>query len=50
VYNEDFCAKLEVLVDSYLKQSDFVDAQAWANQPRWRTLLENAAHLASPLL
>ena len=50
VYNEDFCAKLEVLVDSYLKQSDFVDAQAWANKPRWRTLLENAAHLASPLL
>ena len=50
VYNEDFCAKLEVLVDSYLKQSDFVDAQTWANQPRWRTLLENAAHLASPLL
>ena len=50
VYNEDFCAKLEVLVDSYLKQSDFVDAQTWSNQPRWRTLLENAAHLASPLL
>ncbi len=50
VYNEDFCAKLEALVDSYLKQSDFVDAKAWATQPRWRTLLENAAHLASPLL
>ncbi len=50
VYNDVFCKKLEALVDSYLKQSDFVNAEVWSKQPRWRTLLENAAHLASPLL
>jgi len=50
VYNEDFCTKLGALVDSYLRQSDLVDAEAWAKRPRWCTLLENAAQLASPLL
>ena len=50
VYSEDFCKKLEALVNSYLQHSDFVDTQAWASRPRWRMMLENAAHLASPLL
>ena len=50
VYNEDFCKKLENLIDSYLTQSDLVDPKQWAKRPRWRHYLENAAHLASPLL
>lgn len=50
VYNEDFCAKLEALINSYLASSDMVDPVVWARRPRWRILLENAAHLTSPLL
>lgn len=50
VYNDAFCAKLETLIESYLAQSDLVDPISWAKRPRWRVLLENAAHLASPLL
>ena len=50
VYNEDFCKKLEKLIDSYLTQSDLVDPKQWAKRPRWHHYLENAAHLASPLL
>jgi cardiolipin synthase len=50
VYNEDFCAKLENLIESYLAQADMVNPVSWARRARWRVLLENAAHLASPLL
>jgi cardiolipin synthase len=50
IYNEVFCKNLEKLVEVYLGQSDFINAEAWSKKPRWRTLLENAAHLASPLL
>ena len=50
VYNEAFCAKLEQLIESYLSQSDFIDPLVWAKRPRWNHYLENAAHLASPLL
>jgi len=50
VYNTDFCAKLQELINSYLARSDMVSLEAWEKQPRWRILLENAAHLASPLL
>ncbi|QWE15936.1 cardiolipin synthase [Polynucleobacter sp. AP-Nino-20-G2] len=50
VYNEEFCAKLEKLIESYLAQSDMVNPVSWAKRPRWRVLLENAAHLSSPLL
>ncbi len=50
VYNDEFCAKLETLIDSYLAQSDMVNPVSWAKRPHWRVLLENAAHLASPLL
>lgn len=50
VYNNEFCAKLQKLIDSYLAQSDFVDPKVWAKRPRWHHYLENAAHLTSPLL
>jgi cardiolipin synthase len=50
VYNDEFCAKLETLLESYLAQSDMVDPVFWAKRPHWRVLLENAAHLTSPLL
>lgn len=50
VYNQEFCEKLETLIESYLAQSDMVDLKVWSKRPRWRVMLENAAHLASPLL
>ncbi|QWD73716.1 cardiolipin synthase [Polynucleobacter sp. TSB-Sco08W16] len=50
IYNDDFCAKLEKLIESYLAQSDFVDLKVWEKRPRWHHYLENAAHLTSPLL
>ncbi|MBU3628097.1 cardiolipin synthase [Polynucleobacter sp. AP-Reno-20A-A9] len=50
VYNDDFCANLEKLIESYLEKSDYVDPKAWAKRPRWHRYLENAAHLTSPLL
>jgi cardiolipin synthase len=50
VYNNEFCAKLETLLESYLAQSDMVNPVSWAKRPHWRVLLENAAHLTSPLL
>ncbi len=50
VYNELFCSALEKLIDSYLAQSDIVNPKHWSKRARWRVLLENAAHLASPLL
>lgn len=50
VYNVDFCAKLDKLIESYLAQSDYVDPKAWAKRPTWRRYVENAAHLTSPLL
>jgi cardiolipin synthase A/B len=50
VYNEDFCTKLNSLIESYLAKSDFVDPLIWAKRPRWHRYVENAAHLTSPLL
>jgi cardiolipin synthase A/B len=50
VYNDEFCAKLEKLIETYLAQSDYVDPIKWAKRPRWMHYLENAAHLTSPLL
>lgn len=50
VYNDDFCAKLNNLIESYIAKSNFVDPQVWAKRPRWHHYLENVAHLTSPLL
>ena len=50
VYDDLFCNELKKLVSSYLKGSDSINARTWERRPRWRKLLENTAHLASPLL
>lgn len=50
VYDRNFCAHLEKLVQSYLEQSDYVDLAVWEKRPSWYRYLENAAHLTSPLL
>lgn len=50
VYNNEFCAKLQKLIDTYLAQSELVDPKVWAKRPHWHHYLENAAHLTSPLL
>ncbi len=50
VYNDEFCSRLQILIQSYLDQSEYVDPLAWAKRPAWQRYLENAAHLTSPLL
>jgi cardiolipin synthase len=50
VYDNEFCATLQALIESYLAQSDYVNPKLWAERPRWQHYLENAAHLTSPLL
>jgi cardiolipin synthase len=50
VYDAVFCAQLEKLIETYLKKADLISAKKWAKRPRWHLLLENLAHLTSPLL
>ena len=50
VYDQTFCAQLKELTASYLKRSQIINRIGWERRPRWRRLLENTAHLASPLL
>lgn len=50
VYDEQFCKELRTLITGYLKQSAFINLGSWERRPKWRTLLENTAHLVSPLL
>lgn len=50
VYDQVFCAQLKELTTSYLKRSQIITRTGWERRPRWRRLLENTAHLASPLL
>ena len=50
VYDQVFCAQLKQLTTSYLKRSQIITRIGWERRPRWRRLLENTAHLASPLL
>ncbi len=50
VYDQTFCAQLKQLTTSYLKRSQIINHIGWERRPRWRRLLENTAHLASPLL
>ena len=50
VYDQAFCEQLKTLTNSYLKRSQVINRIGWERRPRWRRLLENSAHLASPLL
>ncbi|NBO86734.1 MAG: cardiolipin synthase, partial [Burkholderiaceae bacterium] len=50
VYDQAFCTQLKQLTTSYLKRSQIINRIGWERRPRWRRLLENTAHLASPLL
>jgi cardiolipin synthase len=50
VYDPTFCTQLKELTTSYLKRSQIINRIGWERRPRWRRLLENTAHLASPLL
>ena len=50
VYDQVFCNQLKELTTSYLKRSQIINRIGWERRPRWRRLLENTAHLASPLL
>jgi len=50
IYNIEFCQRLNMLLQSYLQKSSFVDPVAWAKRSRLQRLKENAAYLISPLL
>ncbi len=50
VYDQAFCTQLKALTTGYLKRSNLINRTGWERRPRWRRLLENTAHLASPLL
>ena len=50
VYDDDFAAKIQTLMNTYLKKSKFVNPNNWAKRPYWRHYVENAAQLTSPLL
>jgi cardiolipin synthase len=50
IYNVEFCERLNTLLQSYIKKSNFVDPITWAKRSRLQRLKENAGYLISPLL
>jgi cardiolipin synthase A/B len=50
VYDRDFAAELLALQRSYLADCERLELLRWRQRPYWRRMVENAAHLASPLL
>lgn len=50
VYDRDFTEKIVALSQEYLKDSGFIDAQAWRGRPRGKQFVESVLRLTSPLL
>jgi len=50
VYNRDITQQVRELQAEYLRETALLDAAAWRQRSFGRRLLENAAHLAAPLL
>jgi len=50
VYDELFSGQILALQNSYLRDSVEVDLETWGARPIWYRLIENSAHLISPLL
>ncbi|MBX3420246.1 MAG: cardiolipin synthase [Pirellulaceae bacterium] len=50
VYDPQFTVQLRQLQESYLRQSQWLDAQQWKQRPVISRFIENVAQLLSPLL
>jgi cardiolipin synthase len=50
IYDRDFTGRLRSLQDTYLKDSDQLNADAWRRRPAWRKFTENTCRLLGPLL
>jgi cardiolipin synthase len=50
IYDRDFIGSIRRMQDDYLARSQLFDADEWGRRPRRERFLENAIHLASPLL
>ena len=50
VYNRELTAEIQKLQESYLQESTLIEAGAWKQRPFSQRFVENAAHLAAPLL
>lgn len=50
IYDPSSTLELETLQQSYIEQSDRVDAAAWASRPALRRFVESALRIAGPLL
>ena len=50
VYNRDVTARIRELQAGYIRDSNLLEVSAWQRRPFARRFLENATHLAAPLL
>ena len=50
IYNRDMTMQIRELQLGYIRDSNLLDAPEWRQRPFTQRFLENAAHLAAPLL
>jgi cardiolipin synthase len=50
IYDAQVVAELDGIEQSYIDQSDTVDAAAWPKRPAWKRLLQNVARLFDSLM
>jgi cardiolipin synthase len=50
IYDQQVVSELDAIEQSYIDQSDTVDAAAWPNRPVWKRLLQNVARLFDSLM
>jgi cardiolipin synthase len=50
IYDQQVVSELDAIEQSYIDQSDTVDAAAWPRRPAWKRLLQNVARLFDSLM
>ena len=50
IYDRQVVTELDAIEQSYIEQSDTVDATAWPKRPAWKRLLQNVARLFDSLM
>ena len=50
IYDPQVVAEMGTIEQSYIDQSDSVDAAAWPKRPKWKRLLQNVARLFDSLM
>lgn len=50
IYDRQVVTELDAIEQSYIDQSDTVDATAWPKRPAWKRLLQNVARLFDSLM